>query len=106
MDNTQFWLYLLVMAGSTYLIRAIPFSLVKKKIKNRFIRSFLYYIPFAVLAAMTLPSALFATDTVIGAAVGIGVAVVLALFDKGLTLVALAASAAVFVTELLLRFIR
>lgn len=101
-DNTQFWLYLAVMAGSTYLIRAIPFSLVKRKIKNRFIRSFLYYIPFAVLAAMTLPSALFATDTVIGAAVGIGVAAVLALFDKGLTLVAAAACCAVFLTELLL----
>ncbi|MBQ1222703.1 MAG: AzlD domain-containing protein [Clostridia bacterium] len=105
MDNRQFWLYLLVMAGSTYLIRAIPFSLVRKKIKNRFIRSFLFYIPFAVLSAMTLPSALYATDTVIGAAVGIAVAVVLSLWNKSLTVVAASACGAVLLTELLLRFI-
>lgn len=105
MDNRQFWLYLLVMAGSTYLIRAIPFSLVRKKIKNRFIRSFLFYIPFAVLSAMTLPSALYATDTVIGAAVGIAAAVVLSLWNKSLTVVAASACGAVLLTELLLRFI-
>ena len=105
MDNKQFWLYLLVMAGSTYLIRAIPFSLVRRKIKNRFIKSFLFYIPFAVLSAMTLPSALYATDTVIGAAVGISVAVALSLWDKSLLVVAASACGAVFVTELILRLI-
>ena len=105
MDNRQFWLYLLVMSGSTYLIRAIPFSLVRKKIKNRFIRSFLFYIPFAVLSAMTLPSALYATDTVIGAAVGIAVAVGLSLWNKSLMVVAASACGAVLVTELLLRLI-
>ena len=105
MDNRQFWLYLLVMSGSTYLIRAIPFSLVRKKIKNRFIRSFLFYIPFAVLSVMTLPSALYATDTVIGAAVGIAVAVGLSLWNKSLMVVAASACGAVLVTELLLRLI-
>ena len=105
MDNRQFWLYLLVMAGSTYLIRAIPFSLVRKKIKNRFIRSFLFYIPFAVLSAMTLPSALYATDTVIGAAAGLAVAVVLSLWNKSLTVVAASACGAVLAAELLMRFI-
>lgn len=105
MDNRQFWLYLLVMAGSTYLIRAIPFSLVRKKIKNKFIRSFLFYIPFAVLSAMTLPSALYATDTVIGAAVGIAVAVVLSLWNKGLTVVAASACGAVLIAELLLKLL-
>ena len=106
MDNRSFWLYLLVMAGSTYLIRAIPFSLVRKKIKNRFIRSFLLYIPFAVLAAMTLPSALYATDSVIGAAVGLGVAVALSFWGKSLTVVAAFACLGVFVTELLVNLIR
>ena len=45
MNNPQFWIYLLIMAGSTYLIRAVPFAAVRRKITNRFIRSFLYYIP-------------------------------------------------------------
>ena len=56
MKTTQFWIYLLLLAGSTYLIRAIPFALARKKIDNVFIKSFLYYIPYAVLTAMTLPA--------------------------------------------------
>ena len=51
-----FFLYLLVMAGVTYLIRMLPLVLCRKKIENRFIRSFLYYIPYAVLSAMTIPA--------------------------------------------------
>ena len=53
----DFWIYLAILAGSTYLIRAIPFAALQKKITNKFIRSFLYYIPYAVLAAMTFPAA-------------------------------------------------
>ena len=63
MNNTQYFIYLLIMAGSTYLIRAVPFSLLTKKIENKYIKSFLYYIPYAVLSAMTIPAALFATET-------------------------------------------
>ncbi len=105
MDNFQFFSYLAVMAGSTYLIRVIPFSLVKKKIQNRFIRSFLYYIPFAVLSAMTLPSALYAADSIVGAAVGLLVAVGLAFKGCSLTLVAACACGGVFVTELVMGLI-
>jgi branched-subunit amino acid transport protein len=77
MNSLQFFSYLLIIAGSTYLIRAIPFAAVRKKIENRFIRSFLYYIPYAVLAAMTFPAALYATGNVAAAAIGIIAAVIL-----------------------------
>ncbi|MBR6563536.1 MAG: AzlD domain-containing protein [Clostridia bacterium] len=89
--NEGFFAYLLVLAGSTYLIRALPFALVRRRIKNRFLQSFLYYIPYAVLAAMTFPAAVYATDHPISALAGIAVAIVFALFEKGLTAVALAA---------------
>ena len=96
--STYFW-YLFIIAGSTYLIRAIPFALVKKKIENPFIRSFLFYIPYAVLTAMTIPAVFFATDYVLSAAVGVVVAVLLALNKKSLTTVALFACAALFIVE-------
>ena len=88
MNDFDFWVYLLILAGSTYLIRAVPFALMRKKVKNRFIKSFLYYIPFAVLAAMTLPGALYATGHVISAASGLVVGGFFAYKGKGLTLVA------------------
>lgn len=62
MDMLTFLPYLLVMAGVTYLIRALPFVLVNKKIENRFLNSFLYYIPYTVLAAMTFPAILYGTN--------------------------------------------
>lgn len=100
-----FFIYLLIMAGSTYLIRAIPFAAVNKKIENRFIRSFLYYIPYTVLAAMTLPGALYATGNMLSAVAGILVAVAFAVKNKGLTTVAVAACIAVLAVEAVLRFI-
>lgn len=102
MNTTEFWIYLAIMAGSTYLIRAVPFSLIKEKIRNRFIRSFLYYIPYAVLTAMTLPAVLYATDSVLSAAIGLAVAIVFALKEKSLTVVAVAACLAVFLAETVL----
>lgn len=100
--NKEFWIYLLILAGSTYLIRAIPFAAVRKKITNRFARSFLYYIPYTVLAAMTFPAALYATGNVVAAAVGLLVAVVFAVREKGLTFVAVVSCIAVFLTETLM----
>lgn len=99
MEVTSFFIYLLIMAGSTYLIRVIPFVAVKHKIRNRFISSFLYYIPYAVLTAMTLPAVLYATRTVISAAVGLVTAVFFAFRGKGLTTVAVAACVAVYLVE-------
>ena len=98
----QYWIYLLLMAGSTYLIRAVPFALVQKKITNRFLRSFLYYIPYAVLTAMTFPAVLFAAGNVAAAAVGFVAAVLFAVKGKSLTTVAIAACSAVYLTDWLM----
>ena len=98
----DFWIYLLILAGSTYLIRAIPFAAIRKKITNRFVRSFLYYIPYAVLAAMTLPAAFYATGNVISGAAGLLVGGIFAYMGKSLTLVAVLSCAAAFLTECIL----
>ena len=102
MELKSFFLYLLVMSGSTYLIRAIPFAAINKKIENRFVKSFLYYIPYAVLTAMTFPAILYATDYVVSAVVGFAVAVLFAWKGKSLTTVAIAACVAVFCVECVL----
>ena len=102
----DFWIYLVILAGSTYLIRAIPFAAIRKKINNRFIKSFLYYIPYAVLSAMTLPAAFYATGNVISGAVGLIVGGIFAYMGKGLTLVAVLSCAAAFLSECLLMLIK
>ncbi|MBR6395003.1 MAG: AzlD domain-containing protein [Ruminococcus sp.] len=89
-------LYIIVMALVTYLIRMIPFVFFRKKIKSRFFRSFLYYIPYAVLSAMTIPAIFYSTGSVITAVVGTVAAAVLAYFGLPLIAVALTAAAAVF----------
>ena len=99
---TDFWIYLLILAGSTYLIRAIPFALVREKITNRFLRSFLYYIPYAVLAAMTFPAALYATGHIASAAAGLLVGGIFAFRGKGLTLVAIVSCVTAFAVEVVL----
>ncbi|MBQ2973404.1 MAG: AzlD domain-containing protein [Clostridia bacterium] len=91
-------IYIAVMAGVTYLIRMIPFTIFRKKIKSRFIQSVLYYIPYAVLSAMTFPSIFYSTDNNITAIVGTVVAVILAYFKLPLTVVALAACVSALVT--------
>lgn len=100
MNNRLFFIYLLVLSGSTYLIRAVPFALVKDKINNRFIKSFLYYIPYAVLTAMTIPAIFYATDYMISAAVGLLIALLVAFREKSLTVVAMLAVLGVFIVEL------
>jgi len=102
MDFMTFLPYLVVMAGATYLIRVIPFVLINKKIENRFINSFLYYIPYTVLSAMTFPAILYATGSVISAAAGLLVAILLAYRGKGLVVVAIGACAAVLAVELIM----
>lgn len=95
-------IYIAVMALVTYLIRMIPFTLFRKKIKSRFFRSFLYYIPYAVLSAMTIPAIFYSTGNMVTAAVGTVVAVVLAYFNLPLIAVALAASAAALLTDFII----
>lgn len=103
MELRGFLIYLVILAGSTYLIRTVPFVLVKKKIENRFIRSFLYYIPYAVLTAMTVPAIFYSTDYMVSAIVGFTVAVILALKRKSLTVVAVVACISVYAVECILR---
>ena len=100
MKNSIFFIYLLILAGTTYLIRVIPFIAIKEKINNRFVRSFLYYIPYAVLTAMTIPAIFYATSWWVGAVAGLLVAVIFALKGKGLTTVAVASCVTVFLVEL------
>ena len=87
-------IYLAVMAGVTYLVRMIPFTMMRKKIQSRFLRSFLYYIPYAVLSAMTIPAIFYSTGDMITAVIGTIVAVVLAYLNLPLIVVALAAAGA------------
>ena len=96
------YVYILAMAVTTYLVRALPLTLLKKPIRSRFIRSFLHYVPVACLTAMTFPAILSATDHLLSGAVGLLVAVVLAVKNKSLIVVAAASCAAVFVMEQLL----
>ena len=98
------YIYILVMAVVTYLIRMLPLAILRKEITNPFIKSFLYYVPYACLAAMTFPTILNATSNVISGAVGFVVALVLAYKEKSLLTVALFACAAVFVVERLMMF--
>lgn len=92
--------YLVVMAGVTYLIRALPFTLCREKVKSPFLRIFFAYIPYAVLAAMTLPHMLYEGKNPICAAAALVVAIVLALCKRSLITVAAGASIAAFVTGL------
>ena len=102
MHKIPFFVYLLVTAGVTYLVRMIPLVLVKKKIENRFILSFLYYIPYAVLSVMTVPAIFFATENPISAAAGFIAALVGAFFEKSLLFVAAVSCSTVFLAEWIL----
>ena len=92
---------ILVMAGVTYLIRVLPLVLIRREIKSRFIRSFLYYVPYVTLSVMTFPAILYATASIWSALAALAVAVVLSLLRCKLPVVAVAACATVFLTELL-----
>lgn len=97
----EFFRLLLVMSAVTYLIRLLPLLLVKRKIKNRFLLSFLHYIPYTVLAAMTLPGALYATGDIPSAVAALAVALSLSFFDRGLIVVALASTVAAMLVSLI-----
>lgn len=94
--------YVAVMALVTYLIRMVPFTLFRKKIRSRFVRSLLYYLPYAVLSAMTIPAIFYATGDFTTALVGTVAALVLAYLKLPLIVVALAAAASALITGFLL----
>ena len=99
------YLYLLAMALTTYLIRVLPMTIFRKPIKSRFLRSFLYYVPYACLTAMTFPAILSSTGSVFSGAAALLVAVTLSVLGKSLIVVALASSASVLVVEAILSWI-
>ena len=101
MDISYLVIGIAIMAVVTYLIRVTPMVVFRKKIENKRIKSFLYYIPYTVLAAMTFPAIFSSTQSQAGAIAGCLVAVLLAYFKRGLLVVALGAAAAVFLVSML-----
>ena len=104
-DSMYLFASVAVMALVTYLIRMLPLAAFRKKIQNKFVLDFLYYVPYAVLAAMTIPAVFYSSNGLISAAAGFIVAVVLSFFERGLLLVAVCACGGVFLTELIQRLI-
>ena len=99
------YIHILVMAVTTYLIRALPLTVFRKPIKSRFLRSFLHYVPTACLTAMTFPAILYATENWLSGAVGLGVGLLLAFKNKSLIVVAVSSCAAVFLMEQIMKFL-
>ena len=104
MNYTRILIGVAIMALVTYIPRMLPLAIFRKKIKSRFIRSFLAYVPYAVLAAMTFPEILYSTSNVISAVAGLLVALVLSYFGRGLLTVALSSTAVVFVVDQILKW--
>ena len=100
--NGNMYIYILIMGGVSFLIRCIPLTLIQKQIKSRFIRSFLYYVPYVTLAVMTFPDILGATNSVWSGLLALIAGVALALSGQGLLTVAVLSCAVVFVSELFL----
>ena len=102
MEWKTFLIYLLVMAGVTYLIRMLPLAAIRGKVKSVFLQSFLYYVPYAVLGAMTFPAVFSATGSLPTALAGTAVALVLGWMEKGLLTVAVFACIAAFAAGLII----
>jgi len=98
--------YIFTMALTTYLIRVIPLTVFRKPIKSVFLKSFLHYVPYACLTAMTFPAILSSTETILSGAAALTVAVILAYRGKSLLTVSISASAAVMLTEWLLKIVK
>ncbi len=99
-----FFLYLFVMAGVTYLIRMLPFTFFRKKIRSRYLRSFLYYVPYTVLAVMTFPAIFYSVGSVPCAIIGTLVGIILAALGQKLLTVAAGSAVAVFLADVLIQY--
>ena len=97
--------YIFTMALTTYLIRVLPMTIFRKPIRSRFLRSFLHYVPYACLTAMTFPAILSSTASSISGAAALITGVFLAYRGKSLIVVAVASSAAVLLTEFLMKLL-
>ena len=105
MNYTRIFTAIAVMALVTYIPRMLPLTFMKRKIQNRFIQSFLQYVPYAVLAAMTFHDILYSTSALVSAVVGLFAALALAYWNKSLITVALGSTAAVLITEQIVKII-
>ncbi|MGM9658996.1 MAG: AzlD domain-containing protein [Faecousia sp.] len=99
------YVYIFTMALTTYLIRVLPLTIFRKPIRSRFLRSFLHYVPYACLTAMTFPAILSSTASILSGAAALIVAIFLAYRGKSLIVVALSSSAAVLITQWLLALV-
>ena len=104
MNNT--WVYILCMAAVTFLIRVIPLTLIRKPINNRFLKSFLYYVPYVTLAVMTFPAIVDATGYPLAGLIAFLLAIFLAYIGKGLFFVSVSACVTVFILERIFDFIQ
>ena len=95
-------IYIAIVVLVTYLIRVLPLTLIRKQIKNRFVRSFLYYVPYVTLAVMTFPAIIYATDSIWSGLAAVVVGVAVAWLSGNLVLVSVCACAVVFLLELFL----
>lgn len=100
--GNNIYIYILVMWAVTYIIRVLPLTLIRGQIKNRFLRSFLYYVPYVTLSVMTFPAIVTATQVPLAGALALGVGVALAWLGAGLFPVSVACCLVVFVVELIL----
>ncbi len=100
--SRNIYIYLLVMGGVTFLIRTLPLTLIRRQIENRFLRSFLYYVPYVTLAVMTFPAIVEATQVPLAGALALAAGVVLAWLGAGLFPVSVTCCVVVFLVELLL----
>ena len=105
MPTHNTYIYILIMALVTYLVRVLPLTLIRKEIKNITVKSFLYYVPYVTLAIMTFP-AISATSSIISAAIAFVIAIVLAWIGKSLFQVAMLSCASVFIVELVITFLQ
>lgn len=106
MPTHNTYIYILIMALVTYLVRFLPLTLIRKEIKNITVKSFLYYVPYVTLAIMTFPAILSATSSIISAAIAFVIAIVLAWIGKSLFQVAMLSCASVFIVELVITFLQ
>ncbi len=99
MSNSYIFMAIAAMALTTYLVRMLPMAIFRNKIDNKWIKSFLYYVPYAVLSAMTFPAVFSSTGSVVGASLGCVVAIILAYFKRGLLTVAIGAAVTAFILQ-------
>jgi len=100
--SNNIYIYILIMAAVIYAIRVLPFTLIRKPIKNRFLRSFLYYVPYVTLAVMTFPAIMEATQVPLAGILAAAVGIVMAWFGAGLFPVSIVCCIVVFAAELIL----